>query len=91
MSCVAGIMVYINPLYLTKDGKEGAMTTLNGEEIDITQYDKRYEFPWIKFLLITSVTLPFVLVFILTCTVCIVLCVYLKENFKLSRMFGGRF
>ena len=67
------------------------MTTMNGEVINLTEYDKRYNFPWMKFLLIASVTMPFLLTFVLTCTVCIVLCVYLKENFKLNRIFGNKF
>ena len=67
------------------------MTTATGEVINITEYDKRYNFPWLKFLLYASVTMPFVLTCMLTCTVCIVLCVYLKENFKLSRFFGNKY
>ena len=67
------------------------MKTLNGDVIDITEYDKRYQLPWIKYLLLISIFLPFILVFVLSCTVCIVLCVYLKENFKISRLFGGKF
>lgn len=92
MSCLAGIMVYINPLYLqqTVDGKEGVMTTATGEVINITEYDKKYNLPWMKYLLIASVTMPFLLTCVLTCTVCIVLCVYLKENFKLNRFFGTK-
>ena len=81
-------MVYIYPLYFS--GKDGKMTTPNGE-IDITEYDKSYSLPWLKILLIASVSVPFLLVLILTCTVCIVLCVYLKENFKLTRLFGGKY
>ena len=33
--------------------------------------------------------MPFFLTLLLTCTVCIVLCVYLKENFKLDRILGN--
>lgn len=41
-----------------------------------------------QLLLLFSVLIPFFLVAVLTLTVCIVICVYLKENFKLSRIFG---
>jgi len=41
--------------------------------------------------LIGSIALPMLLVTILTCTVCIVLCVFLKENVKLHKLFPGRF
>jgi hypothetical protein len=39
MSCIAGIIVYINPMYLQDNGKEGQMTTLDGQIIDLTEYD----------------------------------------------------
>ena len=92
VSCVAGLIVYIGPIYLSDHKSEiGKMVTLNDQEIDIKTYDKDSKFPWLKILLIASVCVPFFLVFILMCTICIVLCVYLKENFKFSRFFGSKF
>lgn len=89
VSCAAGLIVYIGPIYLSDHKSEiGKMVTLNDQEIDIKTYDKEYRFPWLKILLIGSVCVPFFLVFVLMCTICIVLCVYLKENFKFSRFFG---
>lgn len=89
VSCVAGLVVYIGPIYLSDHKSEiGKMVTLNDQEIDMLAYDKDSNLPWLKIQLIMSVCVPFFLVFILMCTICIVLCVYLKENFKFQRFFG---
>lgn len=41
ISCVGGIMVYVNPMYINPEPNSvGKMTTLNGQLIDIDSYDK---------------------------------------------------
>lgn len=92
ISCVGGLMVYVNPMYINPEPNSvGKMTTLHGEVIDIASYDKQYKLPWLKLLLIGSIAVPMLLVVLLACTVCIVLCVFLKENLKLHRLFPQHF
>ena len=41
ISCIGGIMAYVNPMYINPSlDSIGKMTTLTGETIDITSYDK---------------------------------------------------
>lgn len=46
--------------------------------------------PWMQIILVSSVLVPLVLIAVFVLTIIIVLCVYLKENFRgMKRLFSG--
>ena len=62
----------------------------------MTNYDKKMwkqgfpECPWLSIVLHMAVLTPFLVIFIFLTTICIVLCVYLKEHFKgFKRLFSS--
>ena len=82
-SSVFGLIKYLGPLYLW-----------HSEDVKLYDFSKSNfkvndtEIPWLEIGLIGSISMPFLLIFLMILTVLVVLCVYLKENFKLSRIFS---
>ena len=93
-SSVFGLWVYVLPLHSDPQDNSGASYGVT--EYDMTNYDKKMwkqgfpECPWLSIVLHMAVLTPFLVIFVFMMTICIVLCVYLKEHFKgFKRLFSS--
>ena len=86
-SSIYGLVFFIIPIFTAKSDKKDEGLVIE----DIRDYDamlqcgeKKCEpiLPVLQIVLIGSVLLPLVIVTLIMLTVCLVICVYLKENFK---------
>jgi len=98
VSSLYGIIFYIWPIYRAesstaatkvelKSAKDEDRNTLTLQ--DIKHEERKDPVPWLQIILIASVTIPLFIVSIFFFTIIIILCVYLKENFRgLGKLFG---
>lgn len=72
---------YYNKAYPTQDPEAITIETLDYYDY-INPAGYWYELPWCQITLLFCVFLPFLMICVLSCTICIVICVYLKESIK---------
>ena len=94
ISSLYGIIFYIWPLYLAENMGKVDPKLKDEDKNSLTIQDLKHEerkdpIPWLQIILITSVTIPLFIVSIFFLTIIIILCIYLKENFRgLGKLFG---
>ena len=85
-----GLFKYVIPIYYyneafpNQDPTSLTVETLNYYDYYSDPEGYWMELPWCQITLLFAVFLPFTIVCILSCTVCIVILVYLKESIKRS-------
>ena len=78
VSSIFGLSYYVLPIY----NETGAL-----KKADVQKEEG--DWPWIQVLLVGSVTLPLVIISIFGLTICLVICVYIKENIRGIKRFMG--
>lgn len=93
-SSLYGVIFYIWPIYRSEDSAKIDAKIKDEDKPSITLQDIKHEerkdpVPWLQIILVASVMIPLFIVSIFFLTIIIILCIYLKENFRgLGKLFG---